>query len=68
MRIKPHLGPLKRVEGRIPHPQGEIKVKLERRGNYGISAEITLPKGVTGTFYWNDNVQPLFGGYQGLEY
>ena len=28
VRIAPHLGPLQRAEGRVPHPKGEIVVRL----------------------------------------
>ena len=32
VRIRPFLGKLERVSGSIPHPKGEISVKLERTG------------------------------------
>ena len=31
VRIAPNLGPLRRVEGRVPHPRGEIVVRLDSR-------------------------------------
>src|SRR4051794_6020914 len=58
VRMEPHLGPLQRAEGHVPHPQGEIVVKLERAGA-GVKAEITLPEGVTGAFVWGGKSQPL---------
>ena len=32
VRIAPHLGPLQRAEGRMPHPLGDIEVRLVRSG------------------------------------
>ena len=51
--IEPHLGPLTWVEGKVPHPLGEIKVRFERNGKIGIKGSITLPQGLTGKFLWN---------------
>ena len=39
VRIAPSLGPLKRAEGRIPHPRGDIEVRLVRSGELTASAE-----------------------------
>ncbi|MFM6914795.1 MAG: alpha-L-rhamnosidase C-terminal domain-containing protein, partial [Aquirufa sp.] len=38
VKIEPHLGELKEVEGVVPHPQGEIQVQYKSG-----SASITLP-------------------------
>lgn len=51
--IQPALGELQSAEGRMPHPQGEISVKLTRKGKTGIIAEITLPPNLGGKFVWN---------------
>jgi len=51
VRIRPFLGKLERVSGSIPHPKGEIAVRLERTPN-GLRADITLPPGVAGDFSW----------------
>ena len=48
VRIAPNLGPLRRVEGRVPHPRGEIVVRLERTDGGGLRGEVTLPEGLTG--------------------
>ena len=52
VRIAPHLGPLRRAEGRVPHPLGTIDVRLSRTGGDGLHAEITLPNGLAGVFEW----------------
>jgi hypothetical protein len=43
--VAPALGPLRRAEGRVPHPRGDIDVALERVGAKGIRAKITPPRG-----------------------
>ena len=61
--ITPHLGPLTRVSGRVPHPKGFVDVRLVRRGS-GIEAEVTLPAGVEGEFVWAGVRTPLREGAQ----
>jgi hypothetical protein len=51
VKIRPFPGKLARVAGSIPHPKGEISVRLERAGN-GMRVEIALPAGVEGDFSW----------------
>lgn len=62
--IEPHLGPLTWVEGKMPHPLGEIKVRLERSGKTGIKGRIILPQGLTGKFTWNGKSARLKPGSQ----
>jgi hypothetical protein len=64
VRIAPHLGPLQRAEGRIPHPLGDIEVRLVRSGARGVQAEVTLPAGLTGVFEWEGAEKPLRAGRQ----
>jgi hypothetical protein len=64
VRIEPALGELQHAEGHMPHPSGEIHVTLQRRGQQGIEAEITLPRNVTGVFIWKGKQQVLKGGAQ----
>jgi hypothetical protein len=64
VRIEPALGELQHAEGYMPHPSGEIHVSLQRRGQQGIEAEITLPRNVTGVFVWKGKQQALKGGAQ----
>jgi hypothetical protein len=51
--ISPALGKLTWVKASMPHPLGEIKVELKRQGVSGITGQITLPAGLSGTFIWN---------------
>ena len=64
VRIAPAPGPLRRIEGVVPHPAGEIAVGLERSGDTGLRGTVTLPPGVTGTFVWQDREIPLRPGSQ----
>ncbi|MFD3275234.1 alpha-rhamnosidase [Aquirufa echingensis] len=57
VKIEPHLGELKEVEGIVPHPQGEIQVQYKSG-----SASITLPGTVNGTFVWKGKKYPLKAG------
>jgi hypothetical protein len=65
--IAPALGPLRRAEGRVPHPAGDIEVRLVRQGERGLRAEVTLPPGVVGTFEWQGQRRPLVAGRQNLQ-
>ena len=67
VRIAPHLGPLRRAEGRVPHPLGGIEVRLERTQAEGLSVEVTLPEGLEGTFAWGGRALRLRGGLQRFE-
>jgi hypothetical protein len=53
VNIEPALGKLTYIKGQMPHPAGMIVFDLKRKGPDGISGEITLPEGLTGTFRWN---------------
>jgi hypothetical protein len=64
IRIAPHLGSLQWVDGKMPHPSGEIRFSLKRNGTGGLNGEITLPKGLQGTFEWQGKTIPLKGGGQ----
>lgn len=64
VKIEPYLGQLKEANGIVPHPKGNIEVKLRRSGTNGIAAEITLPQGLTGEFVWNKERIALRSGRQ----
>lgn len=63
VEIEPWLGPLKKIEGRVPHPKGEILVNLEQTGSK-IEGDVSLPAGVTGNLRWKGNQVVLKGGKQ----
>ena len=67
VRVAPSLGPLRRAEGRVPHPLGDIDVRLVRVGERGLRAEVTLPKGLEGSLEWGGRRLPLRAGRQEIE-
>lgn len=50
VKIEPHLGSLKWVEGSMQHPKGTIKVKFTQDSGGGLTGEVQLPTGLKGTF------------------
>jgi len=68
VRIAPSLGPLQWAEGRVPHPLGDIDVRLTRRMGAGLVATITLPAGLTGELVWAGRRVPLHAGRQELTF
>jgi alpha-L-rhamnosidase len=68
VRIAPALGPLRRAEGRVPHPFGDIDVQLVRVGQRGLRAEITLPRALSGDFEWQGQRRQLREGRQILRF
>jgi len=62
VRIAPHLGNLPSLTATYSHPQGNIKVKYERKGS-DFHGEITLPGTLTGTFQVDSGrIMPLKPG------
>lgn len=66
--IEPHLNSLDWVKGSMPHPQGIINVNLQRKGEMGLEAEVTLPEGISGWFIWHDKKIELKGGKQKISF
>lgn len=62
--LSPHLGPLKKVQGRMPHPKGEISVSYAVNPAGRLTAKINLPTGVSGRLVWKGQQKPLKAGYQ----
>ena len=61
VEIEPALGKLTFIKGQMPHSSGIISFDLRRAGSDGISGEIILPEGLTGTFRWNGKAVALKG-------
>jgi hypothetical protein len=68
--IAPALGPLRRAAGRVPHPAGDIEVRLQRGGaaGAGLTAQIVLPPGLSGVFEWRGERRALREGAQTLRF
>jgi hypothetical protein len=67
VEIRPALGDLQWAAASMPHPRGTIEVRFERRDGGGITADITLPAGLTGDFVWQGKRTALMSGKQCLE-
>lgn len=61
VRIAPHIGKLKEIGGSIPWRDEKIVTHYKNNGKY-MEAIITLPKGLSGTFIWNEKEYRLKGG------
>jgi alpha-L-rhamnosidase len=59
--VRPHLGKLIGVAGGMPHPKGEVEVRMEPRGA-GFEVTVSLPEGVTGEFAWRGTRRELSAG------
>jgi hypothetical protein len=68
VRIAPHLGPLQRAEGRVPHPLGAIVLQLARTQGGGLRGEVTLPAGLAGVLVWGAKEIALRPGRQELSF
>ncbi|HXE81611.1 MAG TPA: alpha-L-rhamnosidase C-terminal domain-containing protein [Vicinamibacterales bacterium] len=66
VRIAPHLGPLESLRASVPSPKGRIEARYVRRGNR-LSAEVTLPPGVTGVLHWGGRTVALQPGRQQVD-
>ncbi|MGV3586432.1 MAG: alpha-L-rhamnosidase C-terminal domain-containing protein [Adhaeribacter sp.] len=68
VRVAPALGELTEAKATMPHPAGEIKVSLQRKGKTGMYAEVILPLNVTGTFVWQDKEIMLKSGISRIKF
>ncbi len=62
VKIQPAMGELMEIEGKTPHPLGEILVQLKRKGASGVVGSIKLPRGLPGVFIWNNQAKALTEG------
>ena len=61
VKIEPHLGDLKNVSGKMPHPDGSILANYKLvNGKWNI--ELTLPERTSGRFIWKGKTYPLKPG------
>ncbi len=61
VKIEPHLGDLKNVNGKMPHPDGSILANYKLvNGKWNI--ELTLPEKISGRFIWKGKTYPLKPG------
>ncbi len=61
VKIQPHLGVLKKIQGEIPHPNGKIEARyLFDNGKWKI--QINLPSKTYGNLIWQNKSYPLRQG------
>ncbi|GAB2632139.1 hypothetical protein GCM10027035_28040 [Emticicia sediminis] len=61
VKIEPHLGEMSNIQGKIPHPKGEVSVSYQlENGKWKI--QIELPKTVTGKLVWKGKTVALKEG------
>jgi alpha-L-rhamnosidase len=61
VRIAPHLAWLNHLTATFPHPLGDIQIEYHRDGS-ALTATVTLPGTLTGTFIYKGKTQPLKPG------
>lgn len=61
VRITPHLGNLKKIQGELPNRHGTISVKYHKQKNYW-DIEIILPQNLNGVLVWNGKSYPIRAG------
>jgi hypothetical protein len=61
VRIAPQPGQLNRIDATYPSPLGEITVNLSF-GEQRATGQITLPKGMSGQFVWQERIIGLIPG------
>lgn len=66
VRIIPYLGDLNSVDGRMPHPAGEIVVQFQKTPTGGLTGSVTLPTNLTGMLRWKGKSLPLKAGKQAV--
>lgn len=64
VRIEPFMGDLTSVEGKMPHPAGEIAVQFQKTPAGALTGSVTLPANLTGTLRWKGKTLPLKAGKQ----
>lgn len=64
VEIKPEFGALTEVQGKMPHPDGEIELRLKRKGKTGVEGTVVLPSNLKGKFLWQGKELLLNGGSQ----
>lgn len=66
IRIAPQLGRLAWAEGTLPHPAGDLRVRVQKDGA-GVKAEVVLPSGLFGAFVWKGCERELVPGRNAFE-
>jgi len=63
-----HPGSLEFIEAAMPHPNGQIQLKLKMTGEDRISGNVILPEDLYGTFLWEGQTLELIPGEQQINF
>ncbi len=66
VRISPHFGHLSRINASMPHPNGFVRVFLEKNADGKITGKILLPDNVKGNLEISNKSVKLVPGEQGV--
>ena len=66
--IEPAFGHLGWIRASLPHPAGEIKVDLRKRGTRHLEGQVQLPENITGTLTWQGRTIPVESGIQQIRF
>ena len=61
VRIRPHLGSLSSLSATVPTPRGDVVVAYKKNAG-GLTADVTLPAGVSGTIELSGEQTSLHAG------
>jgi hypothetical protein len=62
VEIRPQLGPLRHVAGRLPHPKGWVEAEIRQDDAGKLSGSISLPRGVQGVLHASEMKIKIRGG------
>ncbi|MBO9658548.1 MAG: alpha-rhamnosidase [Chitinophagaceae bacterium] len=62
VQVKPALGELNYVSGKMPSPAGDISVEVDMRSGKNVAVNIKLPAGLSGIFVWKGERRELLSG------
>jgi len=59
--VAPHLGKLSAMSGSVPHPRGQVDVRVDRKGAT-VEVSVTLPPNTNGELRWKGTKTELTAG------
>ncbi len=67
VKIEPHLGDIKNISGKMPHPNGTLSVRYKLVDTKKWQISIDLPPNTSGSFIWKGKKLGLKAGVNGFE-
>ena len=66
VEIKPEFAKLNKLKGNFPHPEGDIKIDLEKSGDK-LNGTVHFPSDLNGKLYWKNKIIFIEGGENTIE-